>query len=445
MLTRLRIRGFKNLYDVDLCLGPFTCILGKNASGKSNLFDALSFLQLLTRFPIAKAASRIQRGSGARSLFTAIGQRTCEEMSFELDLLFDPKVLDAFGVTAEASTTAVRYEVRLGLMEEDGVFRIALLHESLVPRNFDIVEKELSWSSGSFRQSVLKGKIAEPFIWTQSGKVEARAETSSTRRMTFTAKSSMQTALHGLASSEFPTLLAVGHEIASWQNLALEPSALREPSPLDSLDLPAVTIDRRGAYLAAVVERIRQREERPGQTYSELANRLSEMVDDVKALRVQKDRANHRLVLEAQGRDGVFRPAGSLSDGTLRILAIAALSLDSRVGGLLALEEPENGVHPERMQGVVQLLRDIAVDPELSVDSDNPLRQVLITTHSPAVVRSMASDELVHIREATIVEGPDVGRVATLTFPQGSWRSQGLATAPGDLEAYEKKPLSRAS
>lgn len=45
MLTRLQIKGFKNLRDVDLHFGPFTCIAGRNGVGKSNLFDAITFLR----------------------------------------------------------------------------------------------------------------------------------------------------------------------------------------------------------------------------------------------------------------------------------------------------------------------------------------------------------------------------------------------------------------
>ena len=41
MLTRLRVKGFKNLVDVEAHFGPFTCIAGANAVGKSNLFDAV--------------------------------------------------------------------------------------------------------------------------------------------------------------------------------------------------------------------------------------------------------------------------------------------------------------------------------------------------------------------------------------------------------------------
>ncbi len=47
MLTRLKANGFKNLVDVDIRFGPFTCVAGANGVGKSNLFDAIMFLSAL--------------------------------------------------------------------------------------------------------------------------------------------------------------------------------------------------------------------------------------------------------------------------------------------------------------------------------------------------------------------------------------------------------------
>ncbi|MBE9229569.1 AAA family ATPase [Phormidium sp. LEGE 05292] len=44
MLTRIEINGFKTFENFALDLSPFSVILGPNASGKSNLFDALQFL-----------------------------------------------------------------------------------------------------------------------------------------------------------------------------------------------------------------------------------------------------------------------------------------------------------------------------------------------------------------------------------------------------------------
>jgi AAA ATPase domain len=45
MINSLRIENFKSLRKVDLELGRFNIFIGTNASGKSNVFDALRFLQ----------------------------------------------------------------------------------------------------------------------------------------------------------------------------------------------------------------------------------------------------------------------------------------------------------------------------------------------------------------------------------------------------------------
>ena len=44
MITKLEISGFKSFKDFSIEFSPFTVIAGKNASGKSNLFDALELL-----------------------------------------------------------------------------------------------------------------------------------------------------------------------------------------------------------------------------------------------------------------------------------------------------------------------------------------------------------------------------------------------------------------
>ena len=61
MLTRLEVDGFKNLDRIDVRLGPFTCIAGPNGVGKSNLFDAISFLAALAGRPRVEAASTVRR------------------------------------------------------------------------------------------------------------------------------------------------------------------------------------------------------------------------------------------------------------------------------------------------------------------------------------------------------------------------------------------------
>ena len=56
MLARFRVRNFKSLDDVEVYLGPFTCIAGPNGTGKSNLFDAIRFLGALGNGTLLEAA-----------------------------------------------------------------------------------------------------------------------------------------------------------------------------------------------------------------------------------------------------------------------------------------------------------------------------------------------------------------------------------------------------
>ena len=60
MLTRFKVSGFKNLVDVGVRFGPFTCIAGPNGSGKSNLFDAIHFLSALADHSLIDAAMSVR-------------------------------------------------------------------------------------------------------------------------------------------------------------------------------------------------------------------------------------------------------------------------------------------------------------------------------------------------------------------------------------------------
>ena len=49
MITSLHLEHFKNFEDATLKLGPFTVLIGANASGKSNIRDAFLFLHGIGR------------------------------------------------------------------------------------------------------------------------------------------------------------------------------------------------------------------------------------------------------------------------------------------------------------------------------------------------------------------------------------------------------------
>jgi AAA15 family ATPase/GTPase len=96
MLTRIEIDGFKTFEGFGLDLGPMQVILGPNASGKSNLFDAIRLLSNLAGSDL-RSSVRDLRGEPVE-LFSiqADGSRSTR-MTFAVELLLAPEVRDPWG------------------------------------------------------------------------------------------------------------------------------------------------------------------------------------------------------------------------------------------------------------------------------------------------------------------------------------------------------------
>jgi predicted ATPase len=446
MLTRLRVQGFKNLLDVDIRFGPFNCVAGPNAAGKSNLFDAIRFLSLLTQYSIMESVRLLREARGKapnpRSLFTAFGDFRSSEMRFTADLVIDRAVQDEFGSPAKASISTLRYEVAFRLASDDGVERLELASESLSPVSQEKARQELGFPAyTAFKNSVISGRRSAPFISTSGDSIpRIRVHQEGHGGRIFAAPKSSKTILGGTNSYDFPTILAAHREMESWRTLLLEPSAMRGPSHYTDPRF----IDSRGANLPAAIERLRKQEHRKGEVYSELSNRLAELIEDIRDLRVSDDERTETLTLEVTGRDGVRHPASSLSDGTLRFLVLAAMAIDAEAEGLICLEEPENGIHPERIPAMVKLLRDIATDPRYMIGTDNPLRQVIMNTHSPVVISCLDVDDLIYLDRKQVRQESAVGKVALVRVPEGGWRAKisdsavVLPLTPGQLNPYQR-------
>jgi hypothetical protein len=90
----------------------------------------------------------------------------------------------------------------------------------------------------------------------------------------------------------------------------------------------------------------------------------------------------------------------------------------------LCLEEPENGIHPSRITAIVDLLQSIAVNLEAPVSEDNPLRQVIINTHSPLVVQAVPEESLLFAQLQELQR--DGRRFKGITFSalEDTWRTK---------------------
>jgi predicted ATPase len=125
MLTRLKVNGFKNLVEVDVRFGPFTCVAGANGVGKSNLFDAITFLSALADKSLVDAAASVRAEEGRtadiRSLFHRVGDEYDDVMSFEAEMIVPHEGWDDLGQKAEASITFLRYSVALAYRSDDSL------------------------------------------------------------------------------------------------------------------------------------------------------------------------------------------------------------------------------------------------------------------------------------------------------------------------------------
>ena len=68
---------------------------------------------------------------------------------------------------------------------------------------------------------------------------------------------------------------------------------------------------------------------------------------DIRFVETPRDEVMVQLVENFGGRERTM-DADSLSDGTLRVLALAAFLLTAPAGSLLVVEELDNGIHPSR-------------------------------------------------------------------------------------------------
>lgn len=425
--------------------GPFTCIAGPNAAGKSNVFDAIRFLALLTQHPILEAVKQLREAKGRSSqpstLFSSFLDGPSREMMFRAEMIVDRDVEDDFGEQAKAAISSLRYEVRFRLGDDGDNERIQLVNEKLEPIPVGKAGTVLKFPhSVRFRNSCVTGaRRGGPFVSTGSerGVAQIRLHQEGHGGRKVTAPKSSRTVVGGTATADFPTILAAHREMASWQTMLLEPSAMRAPSFYSD----PKEIDTTGANLPSALHRLEKTDVR---VLSELSNRLSELIEDVRGVKIHDDERTETLTLMVTGKDGNFHPARSLSDGTLRFLVLATLALDPEAKGLLCLEEPENGIHPDRIPAIINLLRDIAVEPTRAVGHDNPLRQVIVNTHSPAVISEVLPDDLVYLENAEYIKPGKTrlhGRVARPKALPGTWRARiakGEIIPKPRLEAYSR-------
>lgn len=458
MITRIKIDGFKSLINTQLYFGPFTCIIGANAIGKSNFFDALVFLSNLADKTLVEAAKSVRsekQNSNIRDIFFRDGDISYDTMTFEVDMIIPKEGYDDLGQKAYASTTAVRYKLQLRSTNSSELDEpIQILSESLVPIPIKEIRKQLYFEpSKDWISSVIKGRRSSPFISDKdSSLIKLHLDTGgienintdkqekrkrSGRPLEFQ-REKMPRTLLSTVTAESPTAFLVRQEMRDWMMLQLEPSALRQPNTI--YEVKNAEIKANGANIPATLYRLGN--ENPDRDiYQEVTNKVTDLIPNVSELWVDRDDKRDLLTLETKFRNGLTLPAQSLSDGTLRFLGLVILQTDSANSGIICLEEPENGINPKKINAMTNLLQEIATDTNFAVDVDNPLRQVIINTHSTIVASDIPYKDLYFADNKQVYHEYFSRKILITAFSAlpFTWRSEhklAESTNIGDIESY---------
>ena len=361
MLTSLRLVNFKNFADETLKLGPFTVIVGANASGKSNIRDAFRFLHGIGRgYTLAEAIGG-KIGAGGQVEWEPIRGAPVEITRFEKAYPFAwSKFSMHFAVDSDQGKTSYSIEVGFNQNDPTGfrVFGEELLAESVT------LYKTVEETEGLDLQ-VMVGKAEEPIKLGRSQPALPHIVTNYSR--------------------ELREVLPASHQISDFirairttRFLELSPERMREPS------VPGATsLGDYGQNLPTVLEAICADADRK-QTLLSWFEELTPM--EVAGFEFPRDPSG-RVHLQIVERNGRKVSASSASDGTLRFLGILATLLNEDAGGIYFFEEIDNGIHPNRLWLLLELIERQTAKGKI---------QVITTTHNPALLAWMRDDTFEH-------------------------------------------------
>ena len=290
MLTKLRVSGFKNLLDAEIYFGPFTVIAGANGVGKSNIFDAIHFLKLLTSKELIEAAQSIRdengRSGGIRGLFFRTSEEYVPTMKFEVQMITPQIGFDHLRQKATATSTFLRYTLEIKYRGEEspyGPLEILLeeldyIKKSDAPKHILFPHRSKGWRDSIH---VARRSTGRPYLRTDSEKgkrvIKIAQDGTAGRPAERLAEPLPRTVLSSLSAAESQTAVLARAEMASWRLLQFEPSALRRSDRFR--DASEVGAD--GSHMAATLHRLvgngARTPPRDGEaTRQHIANRLAE-------------------------------------------------------------------------------------------------------------------------------------------------------------------------
>lgn len=339
MLKSISIKNFRSIRQLDVALGQLNIIYGANGVGKSNLYKALFLLynaalgqlpQTLVReggFPQMMWAGdmgKLDKTKGARRMVLSA---ELDSYEYELQLGFPdklpyPTLFDVDPIVKEESIWMSGYKRRPSSLIMQRRNQAAFLK--------NIHGEKVTYASTIYENESIFGQLAEPHLFPEISQV----------RETF-------------------KLWRFYHEFAVWSG-----SAVRQPQ----IGFRAPVLADDGHNLAAAFQTIIEIGD-DGLLRQVLAQAFPDS-----DFYVEVQQGFFHLLMQ---RDKILRPlsANEFSDGTLRFLCLAVALLSPRPPQFIALNEPENSLHPDMLPALARLIAEAS-----------RYSQIWLTTHSSVLI-----------------------------------------------------------
>ena len=400
MITSLRLRNFKNFADETLRAGPFTVIVGANASGKSNIRDAFRFLHGIGRgYTLAEIIGG-KYGAGGQIEWEPIRGAAKELVRFGA-AAFSIEVTFAL-----ADKRAASYQISVRLDEKDrNGFRTTF--ETLK------VGYRTVYTSHPTYPDPVREQDDEANLLLRMEKTGAQRKYGNRIAVRWD-----QPALTQL--NNFRHVIRAHKDIAGQVSELLGHCRFLDPAP-DLMRRPSfpgqTVLGDSGENLPTVLQEICADEERKN-VLSEWVRELTPM--DVASFEFPRDPTTGLVQLVIHETSGRRISAYSASDGTLRFLAMLAALLDKDPARLYLFEEIDNGIHPARLHLLVDLIERQTAKGSV---------QVVTTTHSPELLSIVNDDTFGNMSVVCRLENTDdaiIRPVSELRNARKLRKSQGL-------------------
>lgn len=372
-LREIRLTAFKSFRRAVLPVDSITVLTGRNSAGKSNALDGIEVLsRLATGEDLTDALDGRRRESGQ----VRGGSRGCAPhgaAQFSLGC-----TVESGGSQFDLDFT-IQVQPELRLMEEVLQGPAPALETGHIEPRKLLFTREAAPTAAALHAEIHNGKRGPNPV------MEFRDSRLLTPQLPLriVPQNKADEAVVKAAQAVTAALRGVFH-------LDPIPHLMREYVPERDTDLR-----RTGANISAAIARLQRTDESVFDRVKSLVQQVGD--ERIRGIVVTRSPLGDVMLAlqEYPGRKRDLTPAREMSDGLLRFVAIATALLTSnrgldidrglspggpRSGVLLVIEELENGLHPSQAGQVLELIKEVSRD--LST-------QVMLTTHSPALLNAM--------------------------------------------------------